>query len=111
MTECGSRAGLNLCKSRHPDGAARGLDPNGDELCRFRGAALRLENLPFRKNERMFDEKSILDAELRRHRHGRSAWDETPAYRNRSWYRPRDYRDIYGSRPDLVRRHHGRCGS
>jgi hypothetical protein len=102
---------LNLCKSSHLDGSARDLDPNGDELCRFRGAALRSESLPFRKNERMFEEKSILDAEPRRHCHGRSAQDETPVYRNGPWYGPRDYQDIYGNRPDLVRRHHGRRGS
>jgi hypothetical protein len=36
-----------------------------NELCHFCGAALHLESLRFRKNERMFDEKSILDAEPR----------------------------------------------
>jgi hypothetical protein len=100
MTGNAAHASLNLCKSRHLDGSVHGLD-----------AALHLESLPFRKNERMFDEKSILDAELRRRRHARSVWDEMPVYGNRPWYGPRDYPDIYGSRPDLVRRHDGGRGS
>jgi hypothetical protein len=69
MTECGSRAGLNLCKSAISTGPLTASIQTATSFAVSVVWPLQLESLPFRKNERMIDEKNILDAEPRRHRH------------------------------------------
>jgi hypothetical protein len=48
--------------------------------------------------------------ESRRHHHGRSAEYKTPIYPDKPWCELRDYKDVSGSTPVLVRRHDGRGG-